>query len=727
MNISQHTNEILEAALEYARHGWYVLPCEETMVGVPKSGKLPIGSLATHGCHSASRDEATITEWWSQRPNANIAISCGPSNLLVIDLDDRDGKYGSDEWRAVITGQSVPNTIEVITGSGGRHIYFSGAINCKKQAAPGLEFKSIGGYVIAPPSLHTSGRRYEWDGCDFYPAEISNAPRWVVELASASKGRIAPQSDLPQWPQERLKEIRSALAYINPDEYDVWLMVGQALHSDEHAQGLGVWHEWSQRSAKYDPKELDYKWNKFRPEKGLTLGTLFKQAKMNGWEEPEREPVNVRVIDHAQQQDQSDHIYRPPAGVLRDVYDYAMSSAPVPQSAFALSCGLALGSFMLGRSYRGEPRTELNLYVLNIGDSGSGKEHPRTIIKEIARACNLSQLVGENVFSGQAIIKAMARTNKRIYLFDEFGLVMQRGASNGNTNQKTLMQILLGIYTSSHTTFCGFDYASDDRDTVVLERPCLTLFASTTPDTFYPALKSCDVASGFMPRFVVFKSNKRTVPCDKVLPDVPIQIIEWVDAIRELPGAEGNLHGVSAPIVVRRDSAASALLEEFKTKAFEMSNPARGVGHQVWTRAHMLVSKISTISACMIYPNGLPFLATEDHMAWAIRLVETQMSWIEKDLSRHVADTEYQSKRNDILAMFSASGSRGLTTRDIQRGVGGLTKYNKSERDSIIKDLRESGDIVMVSLPAPSRGRSRQAYVDRQFVAPEDVAELEAE
>jgi hypothetical protein len=131
--------------------------------------------------------------WWTQWPAANIAIATGDlSGIFVLDVD---GEHGEQSLRNLEQrlGQ-LPPTVEVITGSGGRHIYFRlpefpGAPIIRNSASKigvGLDIRGNKGYVIAPPSLHESGRRYQWsvDSAD----RIVEAPGWLIGLIAPSSG-----------------------------------------------------------------------------------------------------------------------------------------------------------------------------------------------------------------------------------------------------------------------------------------------------------------------------------------------------------------------------------------------------------------------------------------------------------------------------------------------------------------------------------------------------------
>jgi hypothetical protein len=124
--------------------------------------------LVPHGLHDATTDSTVIAEWLKQEPHANIAIRTGPeSELVVIDVDPH---RGADDALAALTQAygPLPSTVESVTGGGGRHLLFQhpGAgvrVPCGADVlGPGLDIRGDDGYIVAPPSLHRTGRAYAW-------------------------------------------------------------------------------------------------------------------------------------------------------------------------------------------------------------------------------------------------------------------------------------------------------------------------------------------------------------------------------------------------------------------------------------------------------------------------------------------------------------------------------------------------------------------------------------
>jgi hypothetical protein len=125
-----------------------------------------------------------IRRWWAQWPTANVAIRAGAdSGIVVIDIDP---PHGGDDSLAGLLRQhgSLPVCRTVRTGSGGRHFYFSHpgiAVpnDTGRRLGPGIDIRGDGGYVIAPPSLHTSGGRYTVAA---HGGKLPPPPDWLIEL-----------------------------------------------------------------------------------------------------------------------------------------------------------------------------------------------------------------------------------------------------------------------------------------------------------------------------------------------------------------------------------------------------------------------------------------------------------------------------------------------------------------------------------------------------------------
>ena len=180
--------KLVDIALHYAKRGWRVFPIHSI-----KNGKCTCGHecaspgkhpLTKSGFHEATTSPAQIKAWWGQWPWANIGIRTGKeSGIVVLDIDQ---KPGAEENLAAIQSKygSLPDTLEAKNGGGGRHIFFKHPgveIPCGANILGiGIDIRGDGGYIVAPPSKHILGRRYEWDVGTFEYG-IAEMPSWMVK------------------------------------------------------------------------------------------------------------------------------------------------------------------------------------------------------------------------------------------------------------------------------------------------------------------------------------------------------------------------------------------------------------------------------------------------------------------------------------------------------------------------------------------------------------------
>jgi hypothetical protein len=159
--------------------------------------------LAPNGVLSATTETGILKHWFGYAaPYANLGVRT--DRLVVIDIDPR---HGGDESLAALEREhgEIPLTWRVLTGGGGEHVMFSApaGIEIISFAAEtmenpplgrGVDIRARGGYIVAPPSRHISGRSYAWS-VDHHPQDVPLAPtpEWLI-------GRL--RSSVPAAPAE---------------------------------------------------------------------------------------------------------------------------------------------------------------------------------------------------------------------------------------------------------------------------------------------------------------------------------------------------------------------------------------------------------------------------------------------------------------------------------------------------------------------------------------------
>lgn len=175
-----------------------------------RTAKHPV---TKNGLKDATTDLRKINAWWDEDTSFNVAVATGAeSGIFVLDIDVSDTKHGDDTLEALEEKHGkLPDTVEVITGSGGRHLYFKhpGNIRIKssvedEELGKGIDVRGDGGYVLAPPSMHMSGRSYGYEASS-RPTDVplAEAPQWLLDLVKAKPKKVVapgPPIDDSKWP-----------------------------------------------------------------------------------------------------------------------------------------------------------------------------------------------------------------------------------------------------------------------------------------------------------------------------------------------------------------------------------------------------------------------------------------------------------------------------------------------------------------------------------------------
>lgn len=196
---------LLDAALAYAARGWLVVALHTPQPnGACSCGKADCDSIGKHprwdaqllpnGLKNATTDSGVIRVWWTLWPDANIGIATGArSGLWALDVDPAHGGDLSLENLLAQHGP-LPETVEARTGGNGTHLLFAHPgtpVRNRVRFAPGLDTRGDGGYIVVAPSLHASGRCYDW-AISPDDAPLETAPAWLLALIAPAPKAAQP-------------------------------------------------------------------------------------------------------------------------------------------------------------------------------------------------------------------------------------------------------------------------------------------------------------------------------------------------------------------------------------------------------------------------------------------------------------------------------------------------------------------------------------------------------
>ncbi len=164
---------MLDAALNYLARELSVIPLRP-------GDKRPVMAWGEFQIRRAT--EAEIRAWWAERQDLNIGLVCGKvSSLVFLDVDPRNGGN-----KSLAPFPSLSAGPCALTGGGGRHFPFAlNGEHVPKIAGllPGVDLQGEGSYVVAPPSVHPNGQRYQWiEGRKLGGVPLSSLPFWLRRL-----------------------------------------------------------------------------------------------------------------------------------------------------------------------------------------------------------------------------------------------------------------------------------------------------------------------------------------------------------------------------------------------------------------------------------------------------------------------------------------------------------------------------------------------------------------
>ena len=89
--------------------------------------------------------------------------------------------------------------------------------------------------------------------------------------------------------------IEVALRHLPADDRDLWLRIGMAIKAGMGEDGFELWDHWSRSSARYRDTDARDVRRSLRPDGGISLATLFFEAKKHGYVQSRSEKASRPV------------------------------------------------------------------------------------------------------------------------------------------------------------------------------------------------------------------------------------------------------------------------------------------------------------------------------------------------------------------------------------------------------------------------------------------------
>jgi hypothetical protein len=297
-----------EIALDYLRRGLSIIPLISPSMASRKPSqsdfikrcKTPLVPWAEFQTRFPTIEE--VSGWYDKWPNASIGIVTGKiSNIVVFDLDSEAAEdYAENEG-------GFPRTVTAKTGKG-YHVYMKYPdfnVGCDVKKEYDIDIRGDGGYVVAPPSLHGSGSRYEWeDGLSFDELNPADNVPWTNEyLKEFATKSTAPAKETPPKPLKTHSTVDSAGT---PTPYADILKNGAQQGGRNHAATQLVGHLLGKGNDENIAWEMVKQWNAGKnqpplnePELREIFNSIRDLERKNGKKEAEKKEIDVtRFLDN---------------------------------------------------------------------------------------------------------------------------------------------------------------------------------------------------------------------------------------------------------------------------------------------------------------------------------------------------------------------------------------------------------------------------------------------
>lgn len=741
-------------AKSYAELGW-------SLVHIPAGKKAP----TTFGWQT----KATPPDHWIDNPTHNMGLLHGPSGTCALDIDSMPNMRILCEALGIDLDAILASAPRIVgRPDRGKALFRApvGDYTTRRLAWPvsgdprrtEVVFELRAGSVqdVLPPSIHPeTGNPYVWAGADW--RALPPLPDQILTIWREWDRFRHQLADLCPWapsqsfkrppPKPRRQDQESVI-----DTYNASMTIEEALagagyrkigsrwlspNSTSRIPGVVVFdqqHAYSHHAS--DPFDSAHTFDAFdvfvhyqhlgnvQAAVKAAADLLDIKSAPEAFTEEEREAIKhgAAIWDGIRKKKPRkadadgipDHLLTIP-GVLADFVDWAQATAIKPQRQFDVQAALAFASVVMGRRWVTDYRNMSSLYFLNVGKTGSGKEHAKTALETALEACDLSKLIGPSGYtSAGGVLSSLRDRPCHVAIIDEFGLMLTSSQARGNHNKRDALGAIMEAFgrqmgTIRNTGFStvAMTEAQKKQLEIAIKHPSLTLLGMTTPATFYEAISAADIASGFLNRFLIVETKiGRQVSRRPARVEVPQSIIDWAK-YHASAGGESIVQDQGPefppePIEIPFSAASRQMLRELEVDIIKQQDDVRNETlAAMMNRQREIVMRLSLIVARSLGDDEISPAAVQ----WAIDYAQVYATQTRNSMAANMAEGETDALRKKVADAIMAAGPVGLTMRELINQVPRLGNVDKFRRDGILQMVCQDYPIERAQITKTGPGR----------------------
>ena len=740
----------LEAAREYVRRGWRVVPIPFKRKGakIDDWGKMTL-------------TEADLPAYFDQP--ANIGLILGePSGWLVdVDLDCPEA--------IEIAEQYLPPT-PAVTGRPSKprshYWYYAPGAVTDRHADPVThkmiaEFRSTGVQTVVGPSIHPDDRE-AYEILTAEPATVS-APmlaacvealaKRVIKMrhgtlpAKPEPARVTNATSRVESPTDLERRALAYLAKLPP------AISGQGGHPATYAAATALVHGFGLDSElaltlllqEYNPR-CEPPWSEKELRHKVEDAASKSHSRPHGWlrdQERESPPAEDASVDISTLVAKATNANRPTPhvelavtnepdeapvdadpgpipdrllyvpGFVDDVTRFTLETAPYPNRPLAFISAIALLGTLTGRKIRESGNVRTNVQILALASSGVGKDWPRKINANILLHAGEARKFAGKSASGEGIEDRLIRHPIILKQDDEIDTLFENMRDNKEARYRNQFSMLLELYGEAGAWRAVRDKAG--TESTMINNPHLVLLGTTTPTEFYSSLSSKMLNKGLLARLIAVEAGERgpRKRADwRVPPDHIIEAAKAWSTFR--PPEWGNLSDESTvkaeAFAVPFTDDAHRIMERFAAECDAAYRDAYRAHKEpvmaIWARAAEKATQLALIYACSVH--GTEPVIELPAVSWASEFIKHTILRTLYMLGEQFHESEFEQRCQAVMSTLNAwrreHGDDWMPYRDVARKHRWSRRDHDAVRETLVDQELIDTDIIKTV------GRPRLVY-----------------
>ncbi len=685
-----------EECLSYLSRGYSV---------IPDKNKRPLVKNWTQYCDRQPSTEE-VQGWCTQFPDAGIALCLGKqSGVIALDFDETDPeiikiiepllpkspveRFGSKGFVRLFqySGEHTQNVyIKDSTTKSGKRIV--------------LEVLSHGKKVTLPKSIHPdTNKPYVWTQGDLKTIDVKRLPKFPPMLISHLQSKLQILETTSYETNDKITEGRNIsltnyVAKLIMKPHTINEVIDKLVDFDKKNHEIALFSDKTENkvdNANYNAMMFYTSHIKYVNKKRIREGKELELPIFNS-------ETNILTNLTAIKPVLDEVAFPKPHGVLGKIYQHILGNSYIEQPVFALSAAMALIGTLASRKFEFQNATP-NLFLLNIGDSGSGKDSCQQVIKNMLFEIKAGQkLLGATSYPSEAsIIQNLDASPVRLDIIDEASTFLSAATKGGNSYAFGIGDTLCELYSCSNGFYPGKSLASSPHKIGAVHRPHINLLCSTTPYGLRESISISSLEKGLFARFLVFFGDNNK-PSKRIPKKVSIgeEVLEQLRRLYDFQNPnykKGNFSKYNTPSYkVSLTRRSNDRLTEIHSEFDKLRLQAKGdnFSKPIIARLYQQMLKITLISAIGNTKLGkLPVVKPED-VEFSYQLVKYYFQNIKGFVRDNLYESQREMRLNKVLNIIKSAGDEGLTNV----GLAQKTKYlSTHERVDYIKDLKEANRI----------------------------------